>query len=156
MRKSAARRERVRAVRGACLLVVEELVGGDGDALAGALAAAVAGAQWTSRRSAVDRSPERARTHLLLPALFQALLLDLLAQLQQPLDQRLGAGWAAGDVHIDRHQRVHPLHDILAVVELPTQACRLAHRNDPLGFGRPLVEAYQPPAHLSADESPAI
>ena len=47
----------------------------------------------------------------------ELVLLDLDLQLQQPLEQRLGARRAAGDVDVDGHDLVDPVDHVVAVVE---------------------------------------
>src|SRR6476646_3639583 len=87
----------------------------------------------------------------LLAAQLEDLLLDLLAQLQQPLDQRLWARRAAGHVDIHRHERVHALHRVITIVELTTRGGALAHRDDPLGIGHLLIQTDKARPHLDRD-----
>ena len=77
--------------------------------------------------------------------------LDLLLQLEQALEQRLGARRAAGDVHVDRHDLVDAVDDVVAVVEGSAAGRAGAHGDDPLGLGHLLVEALEHRRHLLVD-----
>src|SRR2546423_1841093 len=61
-------------------------------------------AMWTGERAIT-------RSRLLVLALdLEALFFDLLAELEDTLNQRFRTGWAAGDVDIDRDDAVYALH----------------------------------------------
>src|SRR5689334_8928905 len=81
----------------------------------------------------------------------EPLLLNLLAQLQQPLDQRLRARRAAWHVDIHRHERVHALYRVVAIVELAAGGRALAHRDHPLGIRHLLIQTDEARPHLNRD-----
>src|SRR5438067_11884434 len=76
---------------------------------------------------------------------------DLLAQPEHALGQRLGAWRAAGNVHVDRDDRVDALQRRVAVPELAAGARAVAHRDEPLGLGHLLVQPAEPRGHLVGD-----
>ena len=81
----------------------------------------------------------------------ELVLLDLALQLQQALEERLGARRAAGDVHVDRHDLVDAVDDVVAVVERPAAGGAGAHADDPLGLRHLVVEALEHRRHLLVD-----
>src|SRR5690606_13778740 len=76
-----------------------------------------------------------------------ALLADGLLQQLQALQERLGAGRAAGYVHVHGEELVDPLNDRVDVVHTTGIGAR-THGNDPLGFGHLFVEALDDGRHL--------
>ncbi len=81
----------------------------------------------------------------------ELVLLDLALQLQQPLEERLGARRAAGDVDVDRHDLVDAVDDVVAVVERAAAGGAGAHADDPLGLRHLVVEALEHRRHLLVD-----
>src|SRR3954454_5692148 len=77
------------------------------------------------------------------------LLLDHLAQLEDPVHQRLGARRAARDVDVDRHELVGR-HDRV-VVEDAHRARARAHGDRPLGLEHLVVDAPDDGRHLDRD-----
>src|SRR5438445_273644 len=77
---------------------------------------------------ALARADEAA---LLRPDPTGSLRLDLRAELQEAIDERLRPYRAAGDEDVRRHERVRALHDRVRVVVRPAADRALAHRDDP-------------------------
>jgi hypothetical protein len=80
----------------------------------------------------------------------ERLVHDLVVQLQDRVEQHLGAGRAAGQVHVYWHDVIHALHDRV-VVEHAAAARAHAHRQHPLGLGHLVVDLPQDRRHLLAD-----
>src|SRR3989304_3532317 len=79
-------------------------------------------------------------------------LLDDLLELEDPVDERLGAGGAAGDVDVDREEKVHPLdHAVRVLVEGAARVGAGSHPDHVLGLGHLFVQPYQPLGHLVRD-----
>ena len=76
--------------------------------------------------------------------------LHLVVQLEDGVDQHLGSGRTAGEVHVDRHDVVDALDDRV-VVEHAAGAGADAHREHPLGLGHLVVDLAQHRGHLLAD-----
>ena len=76
--------------------------------------------------------------------------LHLVVQLEDGVDQHLGSGRTAGEVHVDRHHVVDALDDRV-VVEHAAGAGADAHREHPLGLGHLVVDLAQHGGHLLAD-----
>ncbi len=79
-------------------------------------------------------------------------VLDLVVQLEDRVDQHLGARRAAGEVHVDGYDVVDALDDRV-VVEHAARAGAHAHREDVLGLGHLVVDLAQDRRHLVADAS---
>src|SRR4051812_5387542 len=77
------------------------------------------------------------------------LLLDHLAQLEDPVHERLGARRAAGHMDVDGHELVGR-HDRV-VVEDAHRARARAHRDGPLGLEHLVVDAAHDGRHLDRD-----
>src|SRR3990170_9034481 len=90
-------------------------------------------------QSALPRAHEPA---LLRPDPPRLLRLDLLAQLEEPVDERRRPQGAARDEDVRRDERVRPLHDRVRVVVRPAADRALPHRDHPLRLRHLLV---QPP-----------
>src|SRR5712691_10512052 len=75
---------------------------------------------------------------------------DLVLQLHEPVDHRLGAGRAARDVDVDRDDRVDALHGGVVVVEA-TRARAHTEGDDPLRLGHLVVDALEDRRHLVTD-----
>src|SRR5436309_11472924 len=65
---------------------------------------------------------------------------DLVLQLHEPVDHRLGAGRTARDVNVDGNDRVDALHGGVVVIEAAGARAH-AERDDPLGLGHLIVDA---------------
>src|SRR6476620_12583150 len=76
-----------------------------------------------------------------------SLLIDLFLELDDAVDERLGARWATRREHLDRHHLVDALDDGV-VVEHATHRGAGAHRNHPLGLRHLVVDAPQRGRHL--------
>src|SRR3954452_12996142 len=112
----------------------------------------VSGGEDVDRRSVLDRARKRLfgpdRVVALAPA-ERRVLEDLRAQLQDAVDERLGAGWAAGDMDVDRHELVG--RDDRVVVEDAHRARAGAHRERVLRLEHLVVDAPDDRGHLDAD-----
>src|SRR2546422_4964557 len=75
---------------------------------------------------------------------------DLVLQLHEPVDHRLGTGRAARDVDVDRDDRVDA-HDGRVVVVEAAGARAHAEGDDPLRLGHLVVDALEDGRHLVAD-----
>src|SRR5262245_26431947 len=75
---------------------------------------------------------------------------DLVLQLHQPVDDRFRTGRAAGDVDVDRNDRVDPLHGGVVVVEA-ARARADTEGDHPLRLGHLIVDALEHGRHLVAD-----
>ena len=72
---------------------------------------------------------------------------DLLLQLHDPVDQRLGARRASGHEHVHGDDLVHALDDGVVVEDAADRRAG-AHRDHPLGFGHLVVDAAHRRRHL--------
>src|SRR5499426_2764594 len=77
---------------------------------------------------------------------------DLVLQLHEPVDDRFGTGWAAGDVDVDRDDRVDALHGGVVVVEA-ARARADAEGDHPLRLGHLIVDTLEHRRHLVADRT---
>src|SRR5687768_8095308 len=77
---------------------------------------------------------------LALPPDSHVLVLDHLLEHDDAVDQRLGPGWATGDVHVDGHDLVDALGHGVAVPVRAAAVRAAAHRDDVLRVGHLLVE----------------
>src|SRR3989441_12628829 len=74
----------------------------------------------------------------------------LLLELDQPVQERFRPRRAAGDVHVHRHDLIHPLHYAVGVVVVA--GCRAgAHGDDVAGLRHLVVDAADDPRPLPAD-----
>ena len=73
---------------------------------------------------------------------------DLLLQLHDAVDQRLGTRRAAGNEHVDRHDLIRALHDGVVVEHAAARRAR-AHRDHPLRLGHLVVDAAHRRRHLA-------
>jgi hypothetical protein len=78
---------------------------------------------------------------------------ELLLELEQAFDERLGSRRAARDIDIHREQLIHPFnHRVLAREhERPAGDGAIAHRDDPFGLGHLVVERLDGLRHLLVD-----
>src|SRR5579885_2593273 len=83
----------------------------------------------------------------------QALLSDLLAQLENALDQRLGTRWAARDIDIDRNNGIRALNGIVTIVELAARIGALAHADYPLWLRHLLPQLTEPGRHFDVERA---
>src|SRR3989441_409786 len=81
------------------------------------------------------------------------LRLDLLAQLQEPVDEGLGPHGAAGDEDVRGDERVRALHDRVRVVVRPAADRTLAHRDHPLRLRHLLVQPPDRGTQLQGDRA---
>ena len=79
--------------------------------------------------------------------------LDLVLQLQNAVDQRLGRGRTAGHIDIDRNDAVTAAHDRVAVVVVATPIGAGTHRNHPARFGHLVVHLAQGRRHFVAQRA---
>src|SRR5213083_2166245 len=77
---------------------------------------------------------------------------DLVLELHEPVDDRLGTRRTAGYVDVDRDDRVDPLHGGVVVVEA-ARARADAEGDDPLRLGHLVVDALEHRRHLVADRA---
>src|SRR5947208_8186776 len=77
---------------------------------------------------------------------------DLVLELHEPVDHRLGAGRAARDVDVDRDDRIDA-HDRGVVVVEAARARADTEGDDPLGLGHLVVDALEDGRHFVADRS---
>src|SRR3954452_3398508 len=82
------------------------------------------------------------------PALL-LVVLDHVAQAEDPVHERLGPGRAAGHVHVDRHELVRRRERV--VVEHAHGAAAGAHRDRPLGLEHLVVQTPDDRRHLDRD-----
>src|SRR6185436_16760552 len=75
---------------------------------------------------------------------------DLVLELHEPVDDGFGAGRTAGDVDVDRNDRVDPLHGGVIVVEAASARAH-AEGDHPLRLGHLVVDALEDGRHLVAD-----
>src|SRR3989441_1712447 len=99
---------------------------------------------------ALPRADEAA---LLRPDPTGALRLDLRAELQEAIDQRLRPYRAAGDEDVRRHERVRALHDGVRVVVRPAADRALAHRDDPFRLRHLFVQPADRGPELEGDRA---
>src|SRR3989441_1544704 len=90
---------------------------------------------------------------LLRPDPTGALRLDLRAELQEAIDQRLRPYRAAGDEDVRRHERVRALHDGVRVVVRPAADRALAHRDDPFRLRHLFVQRADRGPELEGDRA---
>src|SRR5439155_14186544 len=90
---------------------------------------------------------------LLRPDPTGALRLDLRAELQEAIDQRLRPYRAAGDEDVRRHERVRALHDGVRVVVRPAADRALAHRDDPFRLRHLFVQPADRGPELQRDRA---
>src|SRR3990170_3814812 len=81
------------------------------------------------------------------------LRLDLLAQLQEAVDQGLGPHGAARDEDVRGDERVRALHDAVRVVVRPAADRALPHRDDPLRLRHLLVKPSDGGPELQGDRA---
>src|SRR3954462_8685787 len=93
--------------------------------------------------SSVVTSVSADDNRLTSPAGLGVFVLDALLEQHDALEQRLGTGRAAGDVHVDGHDLVAALRDRVAVPVGPAAVGAAAHGDDVLRVGDLLVEAAQ-------------
>src|SRR6266568_3383878 len=79
------------------------------------------------------------------------LRLDLRAELQEPVDQRLGSHRASGNEDVCRDERVGALHDAVRVGVRAAADRALPHRDDPLRLRHLLEQAAHDGAELEGD-----
>src|SRR5699024_4364720 len=77
-------------------------------------------------------------------------VLDFIVQLIHGVDQHFGPRWAAGQVHVYRHDVVDALHDGV-VAEHAAAPSPHAHRQDVFGIDHLVVDRPQHRRHLIAD-----
>jgi len=82
-------------------------------------------------------------------ALATLAVLDAVLELDDAVEEGLGAGRATGDVHVDGDDPVDALDDGV-VVEDAAAGCAIAHGDDPLGFWHLVVNLAQNRSHLLA------
>src|SRR5438093_40336 len=111
-------------------------------------------AVWSSRWSWISTraSPNRRWSSARIATRSVPLRLggDLVLQLHEPVDHRLGTGRAARDVDVDRDDRVDA-HDGRVVVVEAAGARAHAEGDDPLRLGHLVVDALEDRRHLVAD-----
>src|SRR5215813_14517712 len=73
---------------------------------------------------------------------------DLLLQLDDAVDERLGPRRAAGDVDVYRHHLIHALDDRVVIEDAPDGSAR-PHGDHPLRFRHLIVDATQGRRHFS-------
>ena len=76
------------------------------------------------------------------------LLFDLILDLEEPLEERLRARRAAGDVDVDGDDLVDPLAHRVRVAEEAAAVGAAPHRDDVAGLGHLLVETAHAEGHL--------
>ena len=105
---------------------------------------AVTSGRWSSAADATRPPAYRAW----ICAAGQRLAGDLLLEPDDPLEQRLGARRAPGDVDVDRDDRVDALGDAVGVPVGPAGVAAGAERDDVLRLGHLVVEAAYRRRHL--------
>src|SRR5437667_7241104 len=75
---------------------------------------------------------------------------DLVLELQNAVEQRLGGGWAPRHIDIDRNDAVAAAHHRIRVVVIAPAIGARAHRNDPTRLGHLIVDFAQRGRHLVA------
>src|SRR5215831_5026089 len=102
------------------------------------------------RLEPLGKSPSDGNPVALLKVL---LALDLLLDLEKPLEQSLGPRRAAGHVNVDGDDLVDPLADRVGVLK-ETAAIRAAsHRDDVARLGHLVVEALDPKRHFVGERA---
>src|SRR2546425_246330 len=99
---------------------------------------------------ALARADEAA---LLRPDPTGSLRLDLRAELQEAIDERLRPYRAAGDEDVRRHERVRALRDRVRLVVRPAADRALAHRDDPFRLRHLFVQPADRGPELEGDRA---
>src|SRR5256712_2001374 len=105
---------------------------------------------WVSTTASPNRRWSSAR--MLTRSVPLGLSGDLVLQLHEPVDHRLGAGRAAGNVDVARDDRVDALDGGVIVIEAAGARAH-AKRAHPLRLGHLVVDALENRRHLVADRA---
>src|SRR5215471_15589389 len=113
---------------------------------------AVRSPRWSSVSTMAPPNRRRSSSRIAMRSVPLRLGGDPVLQLHEAVDHRLGAGWTARDVDVDRDDRVDPLHGGVVVVEA---AGARAHTegDHPLRLGHLVVDALEDRRHLVADRA---
>src|SRR5262245_4601758 len=99
---------------------------------------AVRSPRWSSVSTMASPNRRRSSSRIGTRSVPLGLGDDLVLQLHEPVDHRLGTRRAARDIDVDRYDRVDPLHGGVVVVEA-AGARADAERDNPLGLGHLVV-----------------
>src|SRR5882672_8668642 len=114
------------------------------------LTIAVRSPRWSSVSTMASPNRRRSSSRIATGSVPLHLRGDLVLQLHEPVDHRLGSGWTARDVDVDRDDRVDALHGGVVVVEAAGARAH-AEGDDPLRLGHLVVDALEDGRHLVAD-----
>src|SRR5262249_31873109 len=113
---------------------------------------AVRSPRWSSVSTTAPPNRRRSSSRIATSSVPLRLAGDLVLQLHEAVDHRLGAGRTAGNVDVDGDDRVDALHGGVVVVEAAGARAH-AEGDDPLRLGHLVVDALEDGRHLVADRA---
>src|SRR5205807_3854070 len=113
---------------------------------------AVRSARWSSVSTMASPNRRRSSSRIGTRSVPLHLRGDLVLELHEPVDHRLGARRAARDVDVDRNDRIDA-HDGGVVVVEAAGARAHAEGDDPLRLGHLVIDTLEDGRHLVADRT---